>query len=181
MDPISLGLAAVGFGLQLFGGISAAGHAKEAAQINQQIAADEGKINEQKKMQMELDARRQQLQVFRNAQRLRAQATAAAVNQGASYGSGLQGGLAQITDQEQFNLLGIGQNLQIGQTIFGYNQDISSQKQKLASVQSDVASDAAWASLGGSLVKNSGTIGGLAKDFSAGFGKIGLNPGGPYV
>lgn len=181
MEPISAGIMIAGLAMQTFGSFSAAGHAKEAAQLNQGIAADEGKINEQKKMQMELQARRQQMEIFRNSQRLRAQATAAAVNQGATLGSGLAGGLAQITDQTTDQSLALGQNLQIGQNIFGFNADISSKKQQLASVQGDVATDQAIASLGGAAVKLGPTIGGLAKDYASGFGKVGLNPGGPYV
>lgn len=170
MDPISIGLMAVGFGLQTFGGFSAASHAKEAAGINQQIAADEGKINDQKRTQMELQARRQQMEIFRNSQRLRAQATAAAVNQGATMGSGLQGGLAQITDQTTDQSLALSQNLQIGQNIFGLNADISGKKQQLASIGGEVATDQAISSLGGSVVKLGPTIGGLYKDYTAGFG-----------
>lgn len=179
MDPISAGLMVAGLAMQTFGSFSAAGHAKEAAGINQQIAADEGKINEQKRTQMELQARRQQMEIFRNSQRLRAQATAAAVNQGATMGSGLAGGLSQITDQTTDQSLALGQNLQIGQNIFGFNEDISQQKQKLSSVQGEVATDQAIASLGGSMVKLGPTIGGLAKDYTAGFGFGGSSGGDP--
>lgn len=182
MDPISAGLMVGGLALQAFGGFSAAGHAKQAAMINQQIAGDEMRINDQKRLQMELNGRRQQMEVYRNAQRLRAQATAAAVNQGASKGSGLQGGLAAVTDMQNTNLLGISQNQEIGENIFGINNDISQKKQQLASVQSDMATDQAWSSLGGSLIKMGPTIGGQAKDLYAwGSKNIGINPQGPYI
>src|SRR5689334_21854077 len=118
MDRVSLGLQAVGLGLQLYGGISAAGKAKEAAQLNKEMAYEEMQVNNQKRQQMELQARRMTMEVFRNAQRLRAQATAAGVNQGASKGSGLQGGLAQIGDEAATNLTGLEQNLTIGRNIF---------------------------------------------------------------
>lgn len=170
MEPISAGLGIVGLGLQLFGGISSSQKAKQASQINQKIAVDEGRINEQKRQQMELEGRRSQMEVFRNAQRLRAQATAAATNQGATFGSGIAGGLAQVTDQASTNLVGIGQNLEIGRNIFDINADVSRQKQALSSVSSDMATDAALGSLGGALVKYGPTIGGLAKDYTAGWG-----------
>lgn len=180
MDPVSLGIMAVGLGLQAYGGFSAAGRAKEASQISQNIAADEQKINDQKRTQMELEARRMQMQTFRNAQRLRAQATAAAVNQGASKGSGLQGGLAQIQDYAAEGLTNIGQNLEIGRNIFSLNDDISAQKQRLASIQGEGATEQALASLGGSLVKYGPTIGGLAKDYTAGFGSSSRSSFNPY-
>lgn len=164
MDPISAGLSIVGAGLQIWSNFASAGKAHEISQQQQAIASDEQDINEQKRMQMQLEAHRMQLQQFRNIQRQRALGTAAAVNQGAQFGSGLQGGLAQITDQGQENVLGINQNLQIGQNIFGINNDISAHKQKIASLGGDMATDQAWGSLGGALVKNSGTIGSLGKD-----------------
>lgn len=170
MDPISLGIAAVGVGLQAYGSFSAAGKAKQAAQVNKQIAADEMQINEQKRSQMELEARRMTMQTFRNSQRLRAQATAAAVNQGASKGSGLIGGINQIQDQATEGALGIGQNLEIGRNIFSLNSDISSKKMQLSDIQGSMATDQAIASLGGSMVKMGPTIGGLVKDYTAGFG-----------
>lgn len=170
MDPVSLGIAAVGLGLQAFGSFGAAGKAKEAAQINQQIAADERRINDQKRTRMELEGRRMTMQIFRNAQRLRAQATAAAVNQGASKGSGLQGGLGQIQDQAALGFQEISQNLDIGRNIFSLNDDISNQKAKLSTVQSEAATDQSLASLGGTLIKTGPTIGGLVKDYTAGFG-----------
>jgi len=164
MDPLSLGISAVGIGLQAFGAFSASQDAAKAAEINKSIAGDEQKINEQKHVQMLLEASRMQLQQFRNIQRLRSQATASAVNQGAQYGSGLQGGLAQVSADGTFNLNGINQNLQIGNNIFDINNQISGKKMQLADVQSDMATDQAWSSLGGAMVKNAGTIGQLGQN-----------------
>lgn len=182
IDPISAGLAVVGVGLQIFGSMSASENAQEVAQLNQSIAQDEKAINAQKKTAMELSARRDMLQQFRNAQRLRAQATAAAVNQGASQGTGLQGGLSQIMAQNEFNIAGINQNLEIGRNIFGLNDSISGKKSQISSLQGEIASDQALASLGGSLVKMGPTIGGLSQDaYAWGKRNIGFNPGGPYI
>lgn len=153
--------------MSAFAGFSAADKANQASQINMQIGGDEQKINNQKRMQMELEASRSQLQNMRNAQRLRAQATAAATNQGATFGSGLYGGLSEITGTENTNRTSINQNLGIGRNIFGLNDDISQKKIQLAGVQGDMATDQAWASLGGAIVGNSGTIGNI---FGGGFG-----------
>lgn len=169
MDPFTIGASVVGLGLQAFGAFGASDDAAKAAEINKQIAGDEQKINEQKKTQMEMEARRNQLQQYRNIQRLRSQATAAAVNQGASYGSGLQGGLAEVTNQGTFNLAGIAGGLEIGRNIFNINDDISSKKMQLADVQASQAENQAWSSLGGALVSNAGTIGNLGQ---TGFGAL---------
>lgn len=168
MDPLSLGIAAAGIGMQAFGAISGAGHAKEAAEISKGIAGDEEKINAQKQTQMQLEGQRMQLQQFRNMQRLRSQATAAAVNQGAQFGSGLQGGLSQIQGEGLGNSRSINQNQEIGQNIFNINEDISSKKMQMADVQGDMATDQAWSSLGGAMVKNAGTIGNLGQNAYAG-------------
>lgn len=191
MEPISAGIAIVGLGMSIFGGMSGANEAqhqaelgRQASGINQLIAGDEQQINDQRRQQMELDSRRQQMEIFRNAQRARATGTAAAINQGAAQGSGLQGGLGQIQGQEGTNLLGIGQNLQIGENIFGFNNDISGKKRQLAGIQGQMgtsqgnqASDAAWASLGGSLMKAGPTIGGLGRDAFAGMQSMNLGQG----
>lgn len=163
MDPLTIGLQVVGLGLQIFGAKGGSDNAAKSAQISKSIAGNEENINEQKRTQMEMSARRMQLETMRNAQRQRAQATAAAVNQGANQGSGIQGGLAQIQDQGMFNLFGINRNLQIGENIFDQNKDISNKKMQLADVQADQAADASLMSLGGSVVSSAGTIGNIAK------------------
>lgn len=173
MDPLSIGVGIVGIGLSLFGGSKAADDAAKAAQISKNIAGDEQQINAQKQQQMQMEAQRNSLQQYRNAQRLRAQATASAVNQGANFGSGLQGGLAEVTNEADYNVQGIQNNLQFGNTIFGINSDISQQKMQLADVQASSASDTALMSLGGALVSNAGTIGKLGSNLAGGFGSAG--------
>lgn len=99
---------------------------------------------------------------------------AAAVNQGAQFGSGIQGGQAQATDQGLFNSAGINQNLEIGRNIFGLNDQISGQKSLMSQSQSAQATDQGIASLGGAVVKNAGMIGNIASygqtQFSNAFG-----------
>lgn len=173
MEPISLGLAAVGLGLQIFGGMESAKISKQQAEQSQAIAADEQKINAQKQLQQQLESRRMQLQTVRNAQRQRAAGVAAAVNQGASSGSGLQGALGQNTAESMFNLQGISNSGEISQNIFGINNDISSHKMQLAALGGDQAQAQGLASLGGSLIKIGPTVGAFGKDISAGFGGFG--------
>lgn len=165
MDPITLAIAAVGVGMQIFGGIGQAGDAKKAAQLSKDEATQEQGINDQKQQAMELSARRQQMEIVRNQQRTRAMAIQSATNQGAQLGSGLQGGLAQIDDQSNFNLVGINSSLQTGRNIANYNQKISSDKMAMADVQADSATNAGYVSLGGTLLKAGPTIGALSKGF----------------
>lgn len=181
MDPISAGIGAIGLGFQIFGGMSASDDANQAAGIQRNITGLEGKVNDQRRNQMEFEARRQQLEVYRNNQRARAMATNSAVNQGAQFGTGLQGGLAQINAQSETNSLGISGNLEIGRNIFGINNQISGQKMALSGVQSQMATDQGYASLGASITKSAGTLSAIGQSAGGIFGKLPLGFGGPYV
>lgn len=166
MDPLTIGMMAVGAGMSIFGGISGASNAKAQAAVSSDIAGQEQNINAQKLQQMQLQAGRMNLQNFRNVQQARSQGLTAATSQGAQFGSGLQGGQAQATDQGLYNSLGINQNLQIGTTIAGYNDKISADKMQLASLGGDAATDQAWSSAGNSVMGAAGTIGKLGKSVS---------------
>lgn len=181
MDPLSIGAGIVGIGLQIFGGLGASHDAERAAQISRGIASDEQQINQQKYQQAQLEGSRMQLQQFRNIQRQRALATASATSQGAQFGSGLQGGLAEVTNEGMFNAQGINQNLQFASTIYGINNDISGKKMQMADVQASQATNQSLMSLGGSLTQNAGTIGKLGQNLSSGFGKLGSGFAGPYI
>lgn len=171
MDPFTMfstAVSVVGMGMSLFGGASAAEDAKKAAGIQSNIAGLEGGLEDQRHKAMELTANRNQMEILRTNQRARATATNNAVSQGAQFGSGLQGGLAQVQDQSLFNLAGVNQNLEIGEAQFGINKQITDQKQQLAQVQGQMATDQGLASLGGALTKAGPTIGNI----SSGFGNI---------
>lgn len=164
MNPITLGLTAVGLGLQLFGGSQQSQIAHQQAQVSMGIASDEQAINAQRQQQMQLEARRQQMENFRNAQRLRAQGTAAAVNQGAQFGSGLQGSLAENTSEALFNAQGINQSLQIGNNIFGITNDIDAKKIQLAQLGGSASTAQGYSNLGAGIVKSAPIAGAFGKD-----------------
>lgn len=107
--------------------------------INKGIIAGQQDIEVQKQKAMELDARRQQLEVIRNQQRGRALSLTTGVAQGGSGfvgGSSARGGAqGQISGQTGVNLLGIQQNLQIGRDIFGLNEGISNNRIAQADLQ----------------------------------------------
>lgn len=164
MDFLSAGLGIVGLGMQIFGGISGSQDAQRQAEISGQISQQEQAINAQKQTQMQLSARRQDLEIFRQTQRARAQSEAVATNQGAQFGSGLQGGLGQVQSQGMFNAAGINQNLEIGQNIFAANNQISGLRAQSAQVSSDQAFDQGIASLGGSVVRAGPIIGAFGRN-----------------
>lgn len=174
MDPISLALGAVGLGMQIFGGAKQSQDAAKAAQISKDEAMQEQGINNVKQQQMDVEARRMQIENVRNSQRARAMATNAAVQQGASLGSGLQGGLSQISANQAFNGVGTNQAVSFGKQIFGYNNAISADKMQMADVSADSAKWAGVSSLGGAMMKAGPTVGAFGK----GFGGFSLFGGG---
>lgn len=100
--------------------------------INQSTIAAEQAIEAKKQQAMELDARRQGMEVIRNQQRARALSLATGVAQG---GSGFVGGSSafggaqgQISGQSNVNLLGINQNLEVGRGIYAQNTAISNNR-----------------------------------------------------
>lgn len=190
MDPISLTIGAIGLGMQIFGSMSAADHASENAKalnanaqqiagISTDMTAQEQNINKVKQRQMEMEGRRTQMENIRNNQRARAMAENSATNQGANFGSGLQGGLAQINDQSMFNMSGVNSALSNGRDIAGFNSAISADKIQMAqanagretiqnNAQSTAASDQAFVSLGGAMMKAGPVIGQVSKGFGGG-------------
>jgi len=159
MDPITLGIGAIGLGTSLFFGNKASEDASKIAENEQQQFGIQKQVNAQRQQAMELSARRQQLEVFRNTQRQRALGLASATGQGAQYGSGLQGGQADTLNQGLFGVQGINQNLAIGRNIFGLDNQITDLKSQESQLKSNQATDQSWASLGGSIMSNAGTLG----------------------
>lgn len=191
MEPLSIGLGIAGLAMQVFGGLGAAGIAKQQANISSavagvggQIASDEQQINAQKQQQVQLEAQRESLQNFRNVQKAKALGLTSATAQGAQFGSGLAGGQASATDTGYTNALGINQNLGIANNVFALNADVSNKKIGISELQSQsallggqAATDQGIASLGGALIKSGPTIGSFAKNI----GSIGTGFGGPYI
>lgn len=167
----------VGLGMSLFGGASAASDAKQAAQIQSNIAGSEQELEGQRYEAMQLSAKRQSLETLRNNQKLRANAVNTAVNQGAQFGSGLSGGLAEVQDQGAFALAGINKNLAFGENMFNINKDITNSKQQLAQVQGQMATDQGIASMGGALTKAGPTIGAIGQTGGSYLSSLNLGSG----
>ena len=112
--------------------------AKEQSEAQKAEIAAQQRAEEARKRQMELDAARRSKEVVRQQQRARSAAVTNATAQGAQFGSGLPGGYGQIGGQTGFNLLGIGQNLQIGRDIFAANADVSAARMRMADAGGDM-------------------------------------------
>jgi len=125
---------------------------------NAAIRADQQQIQTQNFNLMQLQSNRSSLEVLRRTQQARSQATAAATNQGAQFGSGLKGGLAQESDEGGINSLGIAQNLAIGQNVYNLTQAEDVQQNVLAGYQSKQATGKGIASLGGGLMQLGGGL-----------------------
>lgn len=148
------GLAGIGTSLAGTGMQVAA--SKAIASDSANIAGLDEQVNAQRQQQMVLTSNRMQLQNIRNSQMARSMAQSSAVNQGAQFGSGLAGGYGQISGQAGTNQLANSQNLQIGQTIFGLDNQIDQQKINIASEQGSMATGQGISALGGA-------IGGIGK------------------
>lgn len=165
-DPFSLSLTALSIGLQaagLFGGMSARKDQNAATQAQIQAQME---LERQRKRQMELEAQRRNLEIIRNQQRARSVALSSSTNQGASGGSGLQGGYGQISGQAGTQLLATSQNLEIGRNMFNINQDISTARMAYADAGTDLANWNAIGSFGSTLFN----VGPQLKSLSGGFG-----------
>lgn len=168
MDPTQAFTGAfslAGLGMSIAGGMEVAKAEKQLAGYSQQNAGLEYQIDQQKRTMMELTAKRQSLEDFRNAQKAASLARMRATSQGAQFGSGLQGGLNEIKGQSGVNQLAIGQNLGIGENIFNYNAQIDQNKFMMAGLQTDIASGQGLASLGGALSQSGAKLGSFFGNF----------------
>lgn len=181
MDPLSLGIGLGGLALQIFGGVKSASNAKEQAAVSQQISGYERDENNVRQQAMQLSARRQQVEIFRNAQRMRAAGINAAVNQGASGGSGLQGALSYNTSQALWNSQGVNQNLDLGQQMFGIDNQISGARVRSSQLQSQAATDNGIMSLGGAVLNFGAKNYGFMKGFGSGSNSGGYDAMNAYL
>lgn len=169
--------AVAGVGMSAYGTIQSSKAAKANAAAQQQMIQQEQQAEALRRQAMELDARRRQLEVVRQQQRARSMGLAAANAQGAMFGSGLQGGYGQIAGQSGVNMLGIQQNLGLGQQMFDVNAQISQSKIAMAQAQSQASQAAGLTSLGGSIISALPTIGNIAPSFGNFFNSNPVNVG----
>lgn len=80
-----------------------------------------------RQQQVALESARQRRQTIRNTLKARSLALVAGASDGASLGSGLAGGLSQISNHNSENILGVNQAQSISTDIFGQNAEIARQ------------------------------------------------------
>lgn len=141
--------------------------AKDSANASADVARQEQQAEAVRQQAMEADARRKQLENLRQMQRARAMSLSSATNQGAIYGTGLQGGYGQISGQGNFNAQGIDQSLSTGEQLFGINSNISQDRVNMAGYSANAAMGAGLTSLGGSILTASSSLGRLSGGFGS--------------
>ena len=113
----------------IFGAIglvtSAIGSFQAAAGAERQAAASE-RAERLREQQMKLESARQRRQSIRTMLQARSQALLAAQAKGGATGSGIAGGIGQITSQTASNVQGINNAEEIGSGIFRENREIAS-------------------------------------------------------
>lgn len=168
----SIAIGAAAIGTTAYGSYKQSKAAKAQAAATQQQIEAERRAEALRREQMELDARRRQREIVRQQQRTRAAALATATAQGTSQGSGLQGAYGAIAGQSGVNMLGVSQNLEFGQRMFGINSDISDARLAYANAGTMMSEGRGWSNLGSSLFASmdpaSRVFGGLGRGASAG-------------
>jgi hypothetical protein len=148
--------------------ISAIGQQEQSKAQGQVYQADvhtaqlEQQVNEQRRQQMNLTYQRQSIENLRNVQKAQASGLAAATNQGAQFGSGLQGGRSQEAAQGAWTMESLSQNFQIGNQMFNLDNQINQQKILKAQAESSANKASGLMSLGGDITKGAGGIAQLA-------------------
>lgn len=178
---MAVSAAVVGIGTALAGTATSMIGASEQGDAQQQMLAIQAKEQQQRQNLFEIEQQRKRVEDLRNAQTATSTARSRAVNQGAQFGSGLLGGMAQVKGESNYNLLGIQQNTQIGENLFDLDQQLT--EAKIASAQASTLQQigGSLTSFGGSVINSMGNIGKLTSGFgsssssggsaSQGFGK----------
>lgn len=167
MDPFTLMMGA-SVVMSAYGAYTSTQGAQAASQAQQQEVQGEMAVESQKHDLMELQANRSMMEVRRRGQQAAAAGLFASVSQGAGIqGSGLAGGEAQVSAQSATNMVGINQNLEIGENI--YKDTIAIDQAKIAAAQagSTIATGQGISSLGSSLFQASGAMGRLSQGFGS--------------
>jgi len=167
--------AVAGLGLSAYGTVQSAQAQSQSAQLSQQQIRLQRQAEAERKKAMELDAIRQRREIIRRSIAARSVATATATNQGAQYGSALPGAYGGISGQTGVKELALNQNLEIGQNIFGINNQISRIGGQITGLQSSAATYAGLSSFGFALAQNAGTIGNIGTYLAGGTSSAAYN------
>jgi hypothetical protein len=120
-DPITAGIGAIGAGSSILGSLFGSQNNANTNQswLSQANALLDMQQNSLRQRQMNLDAERRKRDIIRSAQVATAKAENSAANSGAINSSGIEGARAGISGQAGVNYLGVSQNQEIGNQMFG--------------------------------------------------------------
>ena len=158
-NPLMAAGAVAGIGASIFGGLKSYGAAQQQFSAESKIFGLEQQAEAQRKQMMELNAKRLSLETVRHAQRARSQALAGSTQGGSQFGSGLAGGYGQIQGQAGVGLLGISQQRQAGEALFGINSQISQQRMAYAQAGSQAYTGQAISGAGQSIFGTTRALG----------------------
>jgi hypothetical protein len=146
-----LAVGAAGVGVQAYG-------AMKANKAQQQQIALEQQMEAKRQQQLNLDAMRRKREIIRQGIAARGAALSTATAQGASYGTGLQGAYGNISGRENVNTLGVSQNQEIGNSMFGLNNQMLTAKSAQADAMTMASIGGGLGTLGGAIMRNAGSI-----------------------
>lgn len=150
----------VGFGMSIFGTNKAAKDSAQIAADQSGILSQDEDINKWRQQQATLEAQRSLLQNVRQSQVANATSLSRTVNQtGSAGGSALPGSRGQTQGQAGTNALGITQNLQIADNIFGDMNTIDTYKMQIAALTGNMNTNQGLAQIGNAIGQGAGTIG----------------------
>ena len=165
---ITAAVGAIGVALSATGTVTSMIGASEQGDAQQQMLTIQAQEQKQRQNLFEIEQQRKRVEDLRNAQQATSVGRARAANQGAQFGSGLLGGMAQVQGESNYNILGINQNTQIGENMFSLDQQLT--QAKIASAQASTLQSmgGSLSSLGGSMINSMGNIGKLTSGFGSG-------------
>ena len=159
LSGLTAGFGLVGAGISLYSGLQESKIAQEEAGVESNILGQYNAINTKRQEQAQLEAHRGQMQDIRAAQMARSMAETSSVSQGAQFGSGLQGGLAQISGQVNTNQVYRAQDLTIANSIFEDYANINNMKMGMADLQAKSAEYQGYGAIGGAISGSAPALG----------------------
>lgn len=180
MDPITGAIAIAGLATQLFGAVGSMSATSQEASLAQQesgLSMQNTQLqmqeNSQRQLAMQISARRQMTQNTRTAQLRSSQSLVAGVEQtGGTQGTAVQAGQQGATSGGAYNNQGVQQQLDIGNTLFGLQGQMSQNQLKMAGIQGQMSTLQGQSSIfqgtgaiGGSLAGSAGPLGNILGNF----------------
>lgn len=161
MPAISAAIAAIGIATSVAATAEQMSASKKASSAQNSAAGAEEQIAATNQQQLQLDAARQRRNIARQAVIARSTALSNATGQGAGFGasSGVQGGMAQATSQQNFGLLTSAQNLTLGNSIFSLNQQVYQDNSRAATYQGQGQMWGGISQFGNMALQNANTLG----------------------